>query len=284
MYKASLILEGGGMRGVYTAGVLDFFLDKNIEFDAVFGVSAGACTACSYLSKQRGRAYAVFTDYLNDDRYLSIKSLLKTGNAFGTEFIFDTIPNELNLYDYREFNKYNGRFYAVATDIVTGEAIYHPVTNLKANGDAAYVHASMSLPLISQTVEADGKKMLDGGIADSIPIQKAYDLGYRKNIVILTQCNGYRKKKTPIIPIIEANYHNYPGIIKAMNNRHLNYNNSLNLINLLKHTNECFVIQPKEPVNISRLEKNQDKLYDLYLKGYNDARESYHDLINYLNK
>lgn len=280
MYNSSLVLEGGGMRGVYTAGVLDLFLDKEIEFKGVIGVSAGACTGCSFLSKQRKRAYDVMVDYLDDPRYLSIKSLLLTGNAFGSEFIFDTIPNELNLYDYEAFNNYKGRFYAVATDMKTGKPFYRPIVNM--NIDLTYINASMSLPLLSKPVEIDGHQYLDGGISDSIPVKFMYDLGFKKNVVVLTRPKGYRKEKTKTLPILEKSYSEYPQLIKRMANRHLDYNNTLNLLDMWKKTGNAFVIEPSEPLVISRLEKNHTKLEALYELGYKDAYDNYDSLIEYL--
>ncbi len=284
MYNASLVLEGGGMRGVYTCGVLDFFLDKNIEFDCVAGVSAGACSACSYLSKQKFYGYKQMTDYLNDDRYMSIHNYLRSGNVFGTDFIFDIVPNELMNFDYKVFSNYTGRFYAVATDIETGEPVYHPITNLKIGADTDYVKASMSLPLLANLVEVDGRKLLDGGIADSIPVKKMREIGYDKCVVIQTQYHDYWKEKNKLMPVLSRSYKNYPRLIERMGNRHIDYNNTLDYINEMKEQGKCFVIQPKEQVTISRLEKNPEKLRALYDSGYHDAQAAYDDLIAFLNK
>ncbi len=169
--KTALVLEGGGMRGVYTAGVLDRLMEEKLEFDVCYGVSAGACHACSFLSRQHGRAFAVNVDYLDDSRYLSVKSWLKTGDLFGAQMLYDIIPNQLNLYDYDAFAKNPTKFFAVATDCLTGKAEYFPITDM--HRDVIKVRASSSLPLLSRMVEIDGRPYLDGGLADSIPVARS---------------------------------------------------------------------------------------------------------------
>ena len=193
MFEAGLVLEGGGMKGVFTAGVLDFFLDKGIEFKNIYGVSAGACTMSSYVSKQRGRALETMTDYLGSKRYMGAYSLLTTGDIFGVDFSYDLVPNYLNPFDYETFKKYEGNAYAVVTNIVTGEAEYIKLKDMET--DVEYVRASSSLPLVSRNVEINGNKYLDGGMADSIPIRKSEADGNVKNIVVMTKPVGYRREK-----------------------------------------------------------------------------------------
>ena len=179
--QTALVLEGGGMRGVYTAGVLDRLMEEKLEFDVCYGVSAGACHACSFLSRQHGRAFAVNVDYLDDSRYLSVKSWLKTGDLFGAQMLYDIIPNQLNLYDYDAFAKNPTKFFAVATDCLTGKAEYFPITDM--HRDVIKVRASSSLPLLSRMVEIDGRPYLDGGLADSIPVDQARrDTGNKKAV------------------------------------------------------------------------------------------------------
>lgn len=282
MSKLGLVLEGGGMRGIYTAGVLDFFMDKDLYTDGVIGVSAGACHACSYVSKQRGRAYRTNTDFIKDKRYMSFQSLLKTGDLFGADFVYDTIPNSLDLYDYETFNKGKTKLYAVCSNLETGKAEYLQCINMKH--DVIYVRASASLPLLSRIVEVDGKKLLDGGAADSIPVKKFQQLGYDKNIVVLTQCNDYRKGKNNLLPLIRKRYKKYPKFVEILANRHILYNRTLDELGVMEKRGEVFIIRPSSPVNISRLEKNVDKLKALYDQGYRDAQAQYEALMEFINQ
>lgn len=282
MNKLGLVLEGGGMRGVYTAGVLDFFIDKNIYPDGILGVSAGACHACSYVSKQRGRAFKVNTDYLHSKEYMSFRSFIKTGNYFNENFLYHKIPDQLNLYDYDTFKKSNIKFYAVVSNLETGEPEYLECTDM--HKDIDYVRASASLPLLSKIVEVNGKKVLDGGVCDSIPILKAQHMGYNKNIIVLTQSSNYRKGKNNLLPILKQVYKPYPKFIKALENRHMDYNNTLKRIENMEKNHEVFVIRPSSDVTIHRLEKNVDRLKDLYQQGYDDAKNCYQELLAFLNQ
>ena len=282
MIEAGLVVEGGGMRGVYTAGVLDYFMEKNLYFDDCYGVSAGACHISSYVSKQIGRSIKVTLDYINDKRYCSVNSLIKTGDMFGVEMLYDLIPNKLELYDYDTFNKFKGNFYSVVTNCKTGKAEYMKIKDMKK--DIIAVRASSSLPLLSRIVEINGKEYLDGGITDSIPIKKSIEDNHRKNVVILTRDKTYRKKKSSFLPIFKLKYRKYPNLVNAIENRYKMYNNTLDFIEEKVKTGEVFVIQPKEPVNISRVEKDKTKLKELYDKGYNDAKKCYEDLIKFINE
>lgn len=282
MDKVGLILEGGGMRGIYTAGVLDFFIDKNIEVDLVVGVSAGGCHAASYLSKQYNRAFRTNIDYLHDKEYLSFRNLIKTGSIFGMDLMFNKIPNELYPYDYEAFNNSKSKFTVVATNCETGEAEYFQLKDMKK--DIMYLQASCSIPMFANIVEVDGYKLVDGGVSDSIPIEYALKQGCNKNIVVLTRDKTYRKSKVKFISAIKRKYKKYPKLVKSIENRHLNYNKSLDLVKSLEEKNEVFVIQPKSPVKVSQVEKNKDKLIALYNDGYNDAKNSYEKLIAFINK
>lgn len=282
MIEAGLVVEGGGMRGVYTAGVLDYFMEKNLYFDDCYGVSAGACHISSYVSKQIGRSMKVTLDYINDKRYCSVNSLIKTGDMFGVEMLYDIIPNKLELYDYETFNKFKGNFYSVVTNCKTGKAEYIKIKDMKK--DIIAVRASSSLPLLSRVVEINGEKYLDGGITDSIPIKKSIEDNHRKNVVILTRDKTYRKKKSSFSPIFKLKYRKYPNLVNAIENRYKMYNNTLDFIEEKVKTGEVFVIQPKEPVHISRVEKDKTKLKELYDKGYNDAKECYEDLIKFIKE
>jgi len=280
--KAGLVVEGGGMRGVYSSGVLDFFIEKDLFFENNYGVSAGACHLCSYLAKQYKRAFRVNVDYLNDKRYCSVHSLLKTGNLFGAEMLYDIIPNELDLFDYDTYNKNESNFYVVITNINTGKPEYVKIGDLKK--DIIYVRASSSLPLLAQNVKINDKEYLDGGISDSIPIKKSIADGNKKNVVILTRDNTYRKGKNSLMPIIKLKYKKYPNFVKSMADRYIVYNEILDFIKELEDNGDVFVIRPKKPVNIGRTEKNREKLEALYNDGYNDAKDCYEELLKYLGK
>lgn len=282
MIEAGLVVEGGGMRGVYTAGVLDYFMEKNLYFDDCYGVSAGACHISSYVSKQIGRSIKVTLDYINDKRYCSVNSLIKTGDMFGVEMLYDLIPNKLELYDYDTFNKFKGNFYSVVTNCKTGKAEYIKIKDMKK--DIIAVRASSSLPLLSRIVEINGKEYLDGGITDSIPIKKSIKDGHKKNVVILTRDKTYRKSKPKFLSLLKFKYKKYPNLVKAIENRYKMYNETLDFIEEEKAKNKVFIIQPKLPVKISRIEKDKDKLKELYDQGYEDAKELYEDLMKFLEE
>ncbi|WP_419742482.1 patatin-like phospholipase family protein [Paraclostridium dentum] len=282
MNKIGLILEGGGMRGIYTAGVLDFFIEKNIEVDITIGVSAGSCHASSYLSKQYKRAYNATVDYINDKRYLSFSNLIKTGSIFGMDFMFNKIPNELNIYDYDTFAKSKSKFVVVATNCETGSPEYFELKDLKK--EIIYMQASCSIPMFANIVEIDDFKLVDGGVSDSIPIEYSLNQGYKKNIVVLTRDITYKKNKQKFLPIVNKKYKKYPNLVKAIENRHLTYNKSLNLVNQLEKDGDVLVIRPKKPVNVSQIEKNAKKLTALYEEGYDDAKELYDKILGFIKK
>lgn len=282
MNKIGLILEGGGMRGIYTAGVLDFFIEKNIEVDITIGVSAGSCHASSYLSKQYKRAYNATVDYINDKRYLSFSNLIKTGSIFGMDFMFNKIPNELNIYDYDTFAKSKSKFVVVATNCETGSPEYFELKDLKK--EIIYMQASCTIPMFANIVEIDDFKLVDGGVSDSIPIEYSLNQGYKKNIVVLTRDITYKKNKQKFLPIVNRKYKKYPNLVKAIENRHLNYNKSLNLVNQLEKDGDVLVIRPKNPVNVSQIEKNAKKLTALYEEGYDDANELYDKILDFIKK
>ena len=281
MENVGLVLEGGGMRGFYTAGVLDYFMERDFYTNGVIGVSAGACHACSYISKQIKRSYRINTEYLNDKRYMSLQSLVKTGDFFGAEFVYDTIPNQLDIFDYDAYNTSGMKFYAVASNLETGKAEYLPCINMKH--DVIYVRASASLPLLSRIVETDGLKLLDGGCTDSIPVKKFQQMGYQKNIVVLTQCKEYRKGKNNLLPLIRRTYRKYPKFVKAMEERHIHYNRTLDELGVMEKEGSVFILRPKTPVTIGRLEKDVDKLTALYKQGYEDAKEQFENILAFVN-
>ncbi len=282
MHQAGLVLEGGGMKGVYTAGVLDFFLDKGIEFSSVYGVSAGACHMCSYLSKQRGRAFAVNVDYLDSSDYCSMKSLLTTGDLFNVDMCYHRIPEQLNPYDYGAFERYEGRAYSVATNIETGMPEYFRIRDMKADIDK--IRASASLPLVSRNVMIQGRPYLDGGISDAIPLQKSIIDGNMRNVVIMTKEEGYVREPFKELGLIRLKYGKYPKVYELMKDRHIRYNRLLRYIEDQQKNDRAFVIRPKHKSGVGRVEKDKEKLKNLYLEGYEDARECFEELQNYLEE
>ncbi|HZJ77981.1 MAG TPA: patatin family protein [Clostridia bacterium] len=279
MSKLGLILEGGGMRGIFTAGVLDYFLEKGIEFDSVIAVSAGSCHACSFLSKQHGRAFATSTNYLKNKNYCGFYSFLKTGNLFGVDFIFKEIPEKLYPIDNNEFKKNKTTFQAVVTNCVTGEAEYPFINDMFE--DIGYVRASSSLPLVSRMVEIGGKLYLDGGICDSIPIEKSIEQGNTKNVVVLTREREYRKQKMKLTSLIKHKYRNYPNLIEKVKNRHIQYNKTLDLLHREEKRGNTFIIAPDYPLELKRIEKDKEKMLAVYEHGYKQAERMYNDLIKF---
>lgn len=280
MYEAGLILEGGGMKGIYTAGVLDFFLDKGIVFSSIYGVSAGACHMCSYLSGQKGRARDVCVDYLDTRRYCSLESLMTTGDLFNVDICYSLIPNYLYPYDHEAFQQYEGKAYSVATDIVTGRPEYFRIRDLKV--DIVKIRASASMPLVSRNVKIGNRLYLDGGISDSIPLRQSVLNGNQKNVVVMTKEVGYVRKPSRQLGLIKARYARYPKVYQLMAERHINYNEQLEYISLQQEEGRAFVIRPKTASSVGRVEKDPDKLYALYQQGYDEAAECYEELLEYL--
>ncbi len=282
MYSAGLVLEGGGMKGVYTCGVLDFFLDKGLEFSSCYGVSAAACSLCSFLSKQRGRAYHTNIDYVNDKNYCSLYSLLTTGDLFNAQMCYYQIPEILNPYDHDTFEKYQGNFYSVVTNIETGKAEYIPIKDLRTDIEA--IRASASLPLVSRNVPFRGKLYLDGGISDAIPLKKSMEDGHSKNIVVMTKEVGYRRSPSSATGLVKLRYGKYPKVYELMKNRHIAYNETLDFIAQQVEAGTAFLIQPKEKSEVGRIEKDAGKLTALYRQGYQDAAEKYEELLCFLEE
>lgn len=284
MYQAGLILEGGGMKGVYSSGVIDFFLDKGIEFSSVYGVSAGACSMCSYLSKQRGRAFAVCVDYLDRKDYCSLWSLLATGDLFNVELNYHLVPERLNPYDYTTFNEYKGKAYSVATDIITGRPAYFRIRDMKQDIDK--IRASASLPLVSRNVKIGSGLYLDGGLSDSIPIHKSVMDGNRKNVVVMTKETGFVRKQAGRLMCLLTRlwYWRYPKVAELTEKRYLHYNEEIAYIERLQKSGKVFVIRPKKPSGVGRIEKDAGKLKKLYRQGYKDAEACYKELLAFLEK
>lgn len=279
--KKGLVLEGGAMRGMFTAGVLDVLMENNIDFDGVIGVSAGATFGCNYISKQIGRTIRYNKKYCRDKRYCSYRSLFTTGDLFGEDFCYNRIPNELDPFDNETFRKSDTDFFVVTTDIETGEAVYKKY-DVDDPDCLLWMRASASMPLVSRIVEVDGRKMLDGGMADSIPVKKFENMGYNKNVVVLTQPDGYVKKKNSVLPLIRLKYKKYPKLIEVMENRHIMYNETTAYIRKKEKRGELFVIRPEEPLNVGHIEHNADELEKAYQTGRKVALKNLEKLKKYL--
>ncbi|MBR6664348.1 MAG: patatin family protein [Lachnospiraceae bacterium] len=281
MYQAGLVLEGGGMKGAYTAGVLDFFLEKEIEFSSVYGVSAGAVHMCSYLSKQKGRSIRISTKYGADPRYCSLASLLLTGDLFNVKTCYDTVPNKWEPFDHKTYENYQGKAYAVVTNIETGKAEYLRVK--ECHEGLQKVRASASLPLVSRNVPIGDNLYLDGGMSDAIPIAKSVMDGNTKNVVVLTKEVGYVRKPTSKPGLLKLRYgKKYPKVVELMQNRHIVYNETLEYLKRLEESGKVFIIRPKKASDVGRLEKDAKKLQALYEEGYEDAKACLEDLIKFL--
>lgn len=269
--KTVLVLEGGAMRGMYTAGVLDTFLENGLEFDAIIGVSAGALFGVNYLSKQKGRVIRYNKKYNSDKNYLGIKPLLKTGNIVDTEFAYNKVPRELDPFDNDEFVKSNIPFYAVITNIETGEAEYRKIENVFNQMDE--LRASGSMPFVSKPVEIDGNLYLDGAIADSIPFQYMLDNGYDKIVVVLTRDENYVMKESSnrMIKLFYSKKH--PKFAYKLKNRFKMYNNQREKLKELQENGIAEIILPSEEIKINRIEKDENKLDYVYQLGTKDAKK-----------
>ena len=258
--NVGLVLEGGGMRGVFTSGVLDAFMKYDLYFPYVVAVSAGACNGMSYMSRQPRRARISNIDYLSRYQYIGIRHLVTQGCIFDRKLLYDKFPNQLLPFDFDTYFKYADRFEMVTTNCLTGQAMY-----LKEAHDRQraldIVRASSSLPYVSKIVNVDGIPMLDGGIADSIPVQRAIDLGHEHNVVILTRNTGKDRK----IPYL---YKNYPRLRVALSHRHKSYNEQIQLIDDLEAAGKITCIRPMRPLEVGRMEKDTDKLERLYEEGF----------------
>lgn len=267
--RSSLVLEGGGMRGVFTCGVLDALMDRGIRFPYTVGVSAGACNGLSYMSGQRGRAKYSNIDLLEKHHYIGFKHLLLKGNIMDFDLLFDEFPNRIIPYDYETYARAEGRFEMVTTDCITGKACYYEDKN-DPKRIIDIVKASSSLPYVCPKAEVDGRKMLDGGIGDSIPVKRARELGYDRSVVVLTRNRGYRKPDKPsfVPPFF---YCRYPALRKAIHMRNMMYNKQIYLVEELESKGELVVIRPERPIEVGRMERDTKKLLALYNEGYDIA-------------
>ena len=277
--KTCLILEGGGLRGIYAAGVLDKFLEDNIKVDAIIGVSMGALVGINYNSNQPKRAIRYNLKYCKDKRFLGFYSLIKTGNIANKEFDYYEIPDKLDPFDYETFKKSKTKFYCTVSNLDSGEAEYIEIKDCKK--DVEYLRAGSSMPGVSRIVKINGNKYLDGGICDSIPLKKAHALGYDKIIVVTTRPIEYRKKKSKMKTLSRL-YIKYPNFVKAIKTRNKKYNDTVEEIIKEEKENKIFVIRPSKGLPISRVEKKRERIeaqYNLGIEDYNNKKE---ELLKYL--
>jgi len=280
--KIGLVLEGGGHRGIYTAGVLDTFAENKISFDGIMGVSAGCVHGASFLSGQIGRSIRYTTKYCDNSNYMGIGSLITTGNFFNEKFCYYDLPETLDPFDNDSFDKNQTQFFAVCTDVKTGNAIYHECETLKGE-KIKWLQASASMPLVSKIIKIEDNLLLDGGIADSIPIKKMQELGFEKNIVILTQEAGYRKNPNSLLPIIKLVYKKYPKLIEAIENRHIVYNQQLEFLEEQEKLGNVIIIRPSEKPTASSTKKDKEKILETYNLGKKDALSIIKNIIEYTN-
>ena len=281
--KQGLVLEGGAMRGLFTAGVMDVLMENGIVFDGIVGVSAGAAFGCNYKSGQIGRVLRYNSTYCQDWRYCSFRSLIKTGDLYGADFCYHELPEQLDLFDDEAFQKNPADFYAVCTDCESGEPVYKKIQSAQYT-DLEWIRASASMPLVSRIVDINGQKLLDGGIADSIPLRFMENSGYANNVVVLTQPRSYRKKKNSLLPLMKLALKKYPKVVDAMARRHINYNETLDYIRKQEQEGKVFVISPDEKLDIGRTEKDPDKLRTVYAIGRKAAEAKLGELKRFLHQ
>ena len=283
--KLGMVLEGGGMRGMYTAGVLDLFMDRGFYPDGIFGVSAGVCHGASYASHQRGRSYEINVGNCRNRHYMSLWSFLTTGDYFNADYAYRRIPDELVPFDYGAYDRYRHSMplYAVVTNVDTGRAEY--INTGDMHKGIAYLRASSSLPVVARIVGVRGRRYLDGGIADSIPIEASMAHGFERNIVVLTRPTGYRKEPNELQPLIERIYgRQYPNFVRASAERHEVYNRELDRIAELEVEGRVFVLRPSAEIEVSRIEKDPAKLEAIYQLGYSDAEASFESLSSFAHE
>lgn len=264
--KTGLIMEGGAMRGMFTAGVLDVLMENGLVTDGAIGVSAGAVFGCNYKSHQIGRVIRYNTEYCNDKRYASFKNLVKTGNLYSEQFCYHEVPEKLDPFNEAAFADSPMDFFVVCTDVKTGEPIYHKCRKGDAE-DVRWMEASASMPLAAKIVKIGHYSLLDGGVADSIPVRFFESIGYKRNLIILTQPKGYTKKKNKFLPAIRAKYFRYPAFVEAVADRHERYNETLSYISMLEQAGKDYVIRPPIPLEIGAMERDPAQLRRVYETG-----------------
>ena len=277
-----LVMEGGAMRGMFTAGVCDVLMEHGITFDGAIGVSAGATFGCNYKSHQIGRVIRYNKRFAHNWRYCSLRSLFLTGDLYGADFCYNKIPNQLDPFDYDTYGSNPMRFYVVASDCETGEPIYKEIPTGRGT-DLVWMRASASMPLVSSVVKVEGYKLLDGGMTDSIPLKKFQEMGYEKNIVILTQPKDFIKKPDSLLKPMRLTLRRYPKLLAKMENRHIDYNQQHDYAFQQEKEGKAIVICPERPLGISRVEHDPEKLQGAYEAGRQVATKRLDEIKNFLS-
>ena len=264
--KKGLVLEGGAMRGLFTAGIIDVMMEAGVEPDGLIGVSAGAAFGCNYKSKQPGRAIRYNTRFAKDKRYSGLKSFLTTGDYFNAQFGYHIVPYQYDIFDVETFEQNPMEFIVVCTDVLTGQAVYHKMERVDFD-ELEWLRASASMPLASKVVEVAGHKLLDGGVADSIPLEYFESIGYDRNVVILTQPDGYTKQRTKLMPLMRIGLRHYPEMVKAMDRRYLMYNRELEFVRQAEREGRCLVIRPDGKLPIGHISHDPEEMNRVYQIG-----------------
>ena len=264
--KKGLVLEGGAMRGLFTAGIIDVMMEAGVEPDGLIGVSAGAAFGCNYKSRQPGRAIRYNTRFAKDPHYSGLRSLIKSGDYFNAEFGYHIVPKQYDIFDVDAFNQNPMAFIVVCTDVLTGKAVYHKMERVDFE-ELEWLRASASMPLASKVVEVGGRKLLDGGVADSIPLEYSESIGYERNVVILTQPGGFVKEPNKLMPLMKIGLRRYPKMIEAMATRHLMYNRELEYVRKAEREGRCLVIRPDEKLPIGHICHDPEKMRRVYEIG-----------------
>jgi len=280
--KRGLVMEGGGMRGLFTEGVVDAFLAEGIEFDGMVGVSAGALFGCNFKSCQPQRALRYNLRFRGDSRYMGFTTFLKTGNYVSAEFAYYTVPLELDIIDNDAFRANPAEFHVVSTDIVTGQPFYQQIDSIDAS-TLEWFRATSSMPIVSKPVEIDSHFYLDGGLVDCIPLKHSQDLGFERNLVIFTQPQGYLKKPNKLAPLCRLVHRKYPKVAELMAVRHIMYNNQLSYCQSQASLGNTLLIFPDHPLNIGRTELNEAKLRSVYQHGYDKAMSMIDEIKKFMN-
>ena len=283
MERKGLILEGGAMRGLFTAGVIDEMMEQGVRYDGCIGVSAGAAFGCNYKSHQIGRVLRYNKRFAHEKKYCSWYSWLTTGDLYGADFCYHKLPDELDIMDVKTYNSDPMHFYVTATDTATGKAVYHELDHLD---DEAYewMRASASMPVVSRPVRLMGRSLLDGGISDSIPVKFFESIGYTRNAVVLTQPRGYRKGAQSGMKILARLLKQYPAIVRDLKERHIIYNRELDYIDQREKEGKLFVIAPPHELKIGRTEHDTERMDEVYQIGRQTMKEHISELNQFLNR
>ena len=280
--RTGIVVEGGGMRAIYAAGVLDVFMEQDIHVDGVIGVSAGAIHGCSFVSGQKGRSLRCSLKYCRDPRYMSLKSWIKNGDIFDVDFCYRELPENLEPFDNDAFEASGTEFYVTCTDVETGKPVYHRCPTLRGEM-IDWIRASASMPLASRMVEIEGQKLMDGGVGASIPVGAFRRLGFKRSVVILTRPEGYRKKPNSLMLLMRKVFREYPEFLEAARWRHLEYNRELDEIRRQQQAGEILVIKPSCYMKVRRTERSPEKIRQMYELGYRDGKQAIQEVKRFLS-